>query len=54
MDKVSLQIIIDNLNKISTQLYDERIDRVDASFEIDKIIDDLNDWIKYLPFNPKY
>lgn len=48
MDEVSLSIIIDELNKISEYLYDEEIDRVDASFEIDKIIDELYGWLKCL------
>ena len=48
MDKVSLSIIIDKLNEISTRLYDEEIDRVDASFLIDEVIDDLLGWLKFL------
>lgn len=48
MDKVSLSIIIDKLNKISARLYDEEIDRVDASFLIDEVIDDLFGWLIYL------
>lgn len=48
MDEVSLSIIIDELNKISEYLYNEEIDRVDASFEIDKIIDELYGWLKCL------
>lgn len=48
MDKVSLSIIIDELDRIATNLYEEKIDGVDASFEIFKIIDDLVGWLKYL------
>jgi hypothetical protein len=48
MDKVSLSIIIDELDRISINLYEEKIDGVDASFEIDKVIDNLVGWLKYL------
>lgn len=48
MDKISLQLIIDKLDKLSVALYDERIDKVDASFEIDEVIGDLNGWLLYL------
>ena len=48
MDKASLNIIIDKLNEISARLYDEEIDRADASFLIDEVIDDLFGWLKYL------
>lgn len=48
IDEISLRIIIDDLNAISCKLYNEEVDRVDASFEIDKIIDGLYSWLKYL------
>lgn len=53
MDKISLLIIIEKLTKIHDQLYDENIDSVDASFELGKVIDDLNSWMDYLPNSPQ-
>ena len=53
MDKVSLAIIIEKLTNIHDQLYDKNIDSVDASFELGKVIDDLNGWMDYLPFSPQ-
>lgn len=53
MDQVSLQIIIDKLNALSDQLYNGKPDRILISFELDKVIDDLNDWLQYLPLAPK-
>lgn len=53
MDKISLSLIIDKLTEISDQLYNGKPDRVLISFELDKVIDDLNDWLKYLPLAPK-
>lgn len=48
MNQVQMNIIIAELNEISQKLYDEKIDRVDASYEIDKIIDQLQKEIPYL------
>lgn len=48
MDEKSLRIIIDNLNSISSKLYNEEVDRVDASVEIDEVIDELYNWLRYL------
>lgn len=53
MDKISLSIIIEKLTNIHDQLYDENIDPVDASFELGKVIDDLNGWMDYLPDSPQ-
>jgi len=55
MDKVSLSIIIDKLKGISLDLYNEDVgNSIQKSFELDSIIDDLEDWLKYLPMSPKY
>lgn len=46
MDKVSLLILIDKLKSISLRLYDEDIDGIDGSYELDEIIDDLEGWVR--------
>lgn len=48
MDKVSLSIIIDRLKQISYNMYEENTDLVDASYELDKVIDELNGWLEIL------
>lgn len=48
MDEVSLLIIIERLKKVSFDLYEEIADPVLESYELDKIIDDLEGWLKYL------
>lgn len=49
MNQVQMNIIIDELNEISKNLYDGTIDGVDASYQIDKLIDELEKAKKYLP-----
>ena len=49
MDKVSMRILIDRLTELSNKLYDDEIETAEASLEIDKIIDELFSWEKYLP-----
>ena len=51
MDIVSLSGIIDDLNSISERCYNEQIDSVEASFEIDKVIDELEGWKPYVENN---
>lgn len=48
MNQVQMNIIIAELNEISQKLYDEAADRVEMSYEIDKIIDQLQKEIPYL------
>lgn len=49
MDKVSLTIIIDKLKRLSLDLYNEDVgNSIQTSFELDSIIDELEDWLKYL------
>ena len=41
IDIVTYSIILDKLEQLSTRLYDETIDTVNASFELDKIIEEI-------------
>lgn len=41
IDIISYSIILDKLEQLSKQLYDETIDTVNASFELDKIIEEI-------------
>lgn len=41
IDIVSYSIILDKLEDLSRSLYDETIDPVNASFELDKISDEI-------------
>lgn len=41
IDIVTYSIIMDKLEALSIQLYDENIDTVNASFELDKLIEEL-------------
>lgn len=52
MDKVSLSLIIDKLDALSLALYNERINKVQASFDLDEVIDELKSWLDYLPLSP--
>lgn len=47
MNQVEMSIIIAELTEIAQKLYDETADPVEMSFEIDKIVDQLQ---KYLPY----
>lgn len=47
MNQVELILIIEKLKKIAQDMYNETADKVDSSFEIDTIIDELE---KALPF----
>ena len=53
MDIVSLIGIIEDLTNISDRCYHEQIDSVEASFEIDKVIDELEGWKPYVTNNLK-
>lgn len=53
MDIVSLQGIIDDLNKISEMCYSEEIDPVFIAEKIDFVIDDLEGWKPYVTNNIK-
>lgn len=48
MDEISLSVLRSKLFDISDRLYTQTVDCVDASFELDGIIDSLDDWIEYL------
>lgn len=53
MDIVSLQIIIDELYKISDMCYSEEVDPLFISDRIDRVIDDLESWKPYVTNNIK-
>lgn len=47
IDYITFKTIFENMEKLSTQLYDETIDQVNASFELDKLLEELqNNMIK--------
>lgn len=48
MNQVQMNIIIAELSEIAQKLYDETADPVEMSYEIDKIIDQLQKEIPYL------
>ena len=41
MNKIEINILIDKLNGLAGRLYEWATNSVDASYEIDKIIDEL-------------
>ena len=41
IDIVTYSIILDKLEQLSTMLYDENIDTVNASFKLDEIIEEI-------------
>lgn len=41
IDMVTYSIIMDKLEHLSTRLYDESIDTVNASYELDEIIEEI-------------
>ena len=48
LDKYNLSVILEKLNNISNKLYNERIDRVEASYEVDEVIDEVYNVLKGL------
>ena len=48
MNSVDLSIIREKLYNLSGRMYDCVIDGVDASYELDAIVDELDEWIEFL------
>ena len=53
MDIVSLQGIIDDLDRIAEACYSEEVDPIDISDRIDRVIDELEGWKPYVTNNIK-
>lgn len=51
MNSVDLSIIRDKLYNLSGRMYDCVINGVDASYELDAIVDELDEWIEFLSKN---
>lgn len=41
IDKITYSILMDKLDHLSTRLYDETIDTVEASYELDAIMEEI-------------